>query len=441
MPLNRRYFLATSAVAGLSFAGAPVIRASQKGRKYRTALIGCGWWGMNILREAIKAGQSEVVALCDVDADALEVSADELTGLVPETPRKYRDFRDLFEKEQVEIAIIATPDHWHALPTIAAIEAGAHVFVEKPTGHTIGESRAMLKAARANDRVVQVGLHRRIGPHHISAMEFLKSGGAGKVGMVRAFVHSTGGKESPSPNAAPPPGMDWDFYCGPAPLRPFNRRIHPGGFRNFLDFANGTLGDWGVHWLDQILWWSDEKAPRAVYSHGGRPIKGEAVLTDKEQTTDAPDHQIAVYEFESFTAEWEHRRFAGNGPEKHSVGAYFYGDKGTLHIGWRDGWSFYPAGKDAPSEHVDPQFDNEQDGHNVPPLWADFLDCIATGRRPVADVEIGHLATNMALLGMLSYRLGRSIQWDGEKEQIPDDPEAGKLLTRDYRGEWVYPSV
>jgi predicted dehydrogenase len=441
MPLNRRDFLATSAATGLSLAGAPAIRAAQKGRKHRTALIGCGWWGMNILREAIQAGQSEVVALCDVDADALEVSADELTGLISETPRKYRDFRDLLEKEHIEIAIIATPDHWHALPTIAAIQAGAHVFVEKPTGHTIGESQAMLKAARANDRVVQVGLHRRIGPHHISAMEFLKNGGAGKVGMVRTFVHSTGGSESPSPNAAPPPGMDWDFYCGPAPMRPFNRRIHPGGFRNFLDFANGTLGDWGVHWLDQILWWTDEKAPHTIYSHGGRPIKGEAVLTEKEQTTDAPDHQIAVYEFEGFTAEWEHRRFAGNGPEKHSVGAYFYGDKGTLHIGWRDGWSFYPAGKDAPSEHVDPEFDNEKDGHNVPPLWADFLDCIATGRRPVADVEVGHLATNMALLGMLSYKLGRSIRWDGEKEQIPDDPEASKLLTREYRGEWVYPGA
>lgn len=441
MPLNRRDFLATSAAAGLSFTAAPAIRAAQKGRKYRTALIGCGWWGMNILREAIKAGQSEVVALCDVDADVLEVAADELTGLISETPRKYRDFRELLEQEQIEIAIVATPDHWHALPTIAAIEAGAHIFVEKPTGHTIGESQAMLKAARAGDRVVQVGLHRRIGPHHVSAMEFLKSGRAGQIGMVRAFVHSTGGSEKPTPNSAPPPGMDWDFYCGPAPMRPFNRRIHPGGFRNFLDFANGILGDWGVHWLDQILWWSDEKAPHTIYSHGGRPIKGEPVLNDKEQTTDSPDHQIAVYEFENFTAEWEHRRFAGNGPEKHSVGAYFYGDKGTLHIGWRDGWSFYPAGKDAPSEHVDPQFDNEQDGHNVPLLWADFLDCIATGRRPVADVEIGHLATNMALLGMLSYKLGRSIKWDGETEQIPDDPEASKLLTREYRGEWVYPSV
>ncbi len=132
-------------------------------------------------------------------------------------------------------------------------------------------------------------------------MQFLKDGGAGDIGLVEMFVHSKGGAEAPSRNSEPPETLDWDLYCGPAPLRPFNRKIHPGGFRNFLDFANGTLGDWGVHWLDQVLWWSDELYPKSVYSTGGRPIKGAPVLNDKEQTTDAPDSQIAVYEFESFT--------------------------------------------------------------------------------------------------------------------------------------------
>ncbi len=127
-----------------------------------------------------------------------------------------------------------------------------------------------------------------------------------------------------------PGELDWDMYCGPAPLRPFNRMIHPGGFRNFLDFANGTLGDWGVHWLDQVLWWSEEKYPKKVYSTGGRPVRGPAVLNDREQTTDAPDSQIATYEFESFTAVWEHRRYAGNNAEKHPIGCYFYGTRGLF---------------------------------------------------------------------------------------------------------------
>ena len=237
-----------------------------------------------------------------------------------------------------------------------------------------------------------------------------------------------------------PKNLDWDMYCGPAPLRPFNRKIHPGGFRNFLDFANGTLGDWGVHWLDQVLWWSGEKYPRKVYSTGGRPIRGEVVLNEKEQTSDAPDAQVAVYEFDSFTATWEHRRFAGNNAEKHSIGCYFYGTKGTLHMGWRDGWTFYPLNDKEQVVHQDAQL-QEPDGHSIKLLWADFLDIIANKRRPVCDVEVGHLATNLSLLGMLSYKLGRSITWDGEREQCVDDPAANALLKRDYRAPWVYPEV
>lgn len=440
MPLSRRSFLASATASSLSVASAPWVLAQSKAKRYRTALIGTGWWGMNILAEAVKAGQSQVVALCDCDENQLETGADELSGLTSDAPKKYRDFRELLDKEDIEVAIVASPDHWHALQSIEALKAGAHVFVEKPTGHTIGESRAMLNAARQADRTVQVGLHRRIGPHHVSGMQFLKEGGAGNIGYVRMFVHGGGGREEPTPNGDVPKGLDWDLYCGPAPLRPFNRKIHPGGFRNFLDFANGTLGDWGVHWLDQVLWWSDEKWPKRIYSSGGRPIAGPAVFNDKEQTTDAPDHQSAVFEFESFTATWEHQKFGGNGPEAHPFGCYFYGTKGVFHMGWRDGWTFYPNRGGSPV-HEDPQFDDQPDGHNIPLLWADFLKCIETKSTPVADIEIGHRATNMSLLGMLSYKLGRSIDWDGDKETIPGDEEAIKLLTREYRGEWKYPEA
>lgn len=437
----RRRFL-RSATGAAAFAGpflSPWVRAQSKvGKKYRTALIGTGWWGMNLLRVALADGRCEVVALCDVDADELEVSADEVEGLTGSLPATYRDYREMLEKERIEIAIIATPDHWHALQTIACVEAGAHVFVEKPTGHTVLESRAMVKAARAAERVVQVGMHRRIGPHHLSGMEFLKSGAVGTIGMVRAFSHGPGGPETPTENEEPPKHLDWDLYCGPAPLRPFSKRIHPGGFRNYLDFANGILGDWGVHWLDQVLWWSEEPHPKTVHSVGGRPVKGPAVLNEREQTSDAPDHQVVTYQFENFTAVWEHRRFGGNDTEKSGVGCYFYGSKGIFHMGWRDGWTFYPSGGGTP-QHEDPKFDDEKDGHNVPPLWRDFVECIESGARPVADVEIGHLATNMSLLGMVSQRLGRSVAWNGSDETCPGDEEANALLRRDYRGPWVYP--
>jgi predicted dehydrogenase len=436
--MNRRVFLATAAAPLVS---APLILGQTKSeKKYRTALIGAGWWGMNILRVALEAGQSEIVALADVDSDVLEISADEVLGLTGKLPKTYKDYRELLSIEKPEIVIIATPDHWHALQTIAAVEAGAHVFVEKPAGHTILEGRAMVNAARRTGNVVQVGLHRRIGPHHVSGMDFLRSGKVGDIGMVRMVVTGgADGPEKPSENVPPPPELDWDLYCGPAPLRPFCKNIHPGRFRNYLDFANGTLGDWGVHWLDQMLWWSEEKWPKKVHCSGGRSVLGPAILTAKEQTTDAPDHQVATYEFTDFTAVWEHRRFGGTGTDASPFGTTFYGTNGIFHMGWRDGWTFYPRKKGDPVIHQDPKFDNEKDGHNVPPLWRDFLEAIATGRRPVADIEIAHLSTNLALLGMLSHKAGTAIPWDGAKEQIPGNPEAAKLLRREYRAPWSYP--
>jgi predicted dehydrogenase len=401
---------------------------------------------MNILGCAVAAGESRVVGLCDVDQRYLGPATEEINRLTGETPRKYDDYRELLQKEKPEIVIVATPDHWHALNAIAAVDAGAHVYLEKPISHTINEGRAIVNAARNNDRVVQVGTHRRMGPHNISAMEFLRSGKVGDIGMVRAFVHSPfrnfrGRNPQAPPSPAVPEGLNWDMWCGPAPYTDFNRRIHPRGFRQFLNYANGVLGDWGIHWLDQILWWSEEQYPKEVYSTGGRFVV--------EGITDAPDTQTAVYKFDSFTVEWEHRLYAGNNAEKHSIGCYFYGTKGTLHLGWLDGWSFYPgrteeasipAPKIEPSVHVEPQL-HEPDQQNIPELWLDFLESIKAGRRPVCDVEIGHRSTAMSLLGMLSYRLGRSIKWDGQREQVLDDPEANRLLSREYRAPWVYPKV
>jgi predicted dehydrogenase len=439
--LTRRHFLRRTALAGTALSAAPYfLRGADATKKFRTALIGCGWWGKNILKEAIASGRVQVVGLCDVHENVREVAAEQVTDLNGDKPKTYNDFRELLEKEKPEIVIIATPDHWHALQTIAAVKAGAHVFVEKPTGHSVNESRGMLRAAREGGRVVQVGLHRRIGPHHVSAMNFLKSGAVGDVGMVRLFAHGGGGRERPAANSEAPDGMDWDLWCGPAPKRPFNQKLHPGGWRNFLDYGNGQLGDWGVHWLDQVLWWSEEKYPRRIFCSGGRPIAGPAVLNDKEQTSDAPDHQVATYEFEKFTCVWEHRRFADNKAEKHKIGAYFYGTKGTLHIGWRDGWTFYPTDSKAQTRHEDPQL-QEPDGHNLKLLWADFLESIESGRKAVANIENAHRASVLPLLGMISWRTGRSIQWDATKEQIIGDPDANKLLSRPYRGTWVYPEV
>ena len=439
MTNTRRNFLKTSTTATLALGATPILRA-KSGRKYKTALIGSGWWGMNILREAMASGQSKVVGLCDVHSHPLEVSAEEVTDLNGDKPKIYKDYRELLQKEKPEIVIIATPDHWHALPAIDALKAGANVFLEKPTAHTIAESRAITNAVKAADRALQVGLHRRVGTHHVSGMEFLNSGKVGDIGMVRMFVAGGGGKESPVKNQEPPEGMDWDFYCGPAPMRPFCSRIHPGGWRNFLDFGNGTMADWGVHWMDQLLWWTDEEHPKYVYSTGGRPVRGDAVFNDKEQTTDAPDTQVCTWQFENFTATWEHRKYARNNSEKHSIGCYFYGTKGIFHMGWRDGWTFHPTNAKDPVVHLDSQL-QEPDGHNMQILWSDFLKAIECGKQPTCDIETSHRSSILPLLGMISYKTGQGIAWDGEKEKILNNPAASKLLKREYRGEWKFPEA
>ena len=430
--MNRRDFLLKSSAASVAYSAMPLITSLGRTQSYRTALVGSGWWGMNILRCALQAGESKLVALCDVDENQLRKATTELSKLTSDQPKIYRDYRELLAKEKPEIVIVATPDHWHPLCCIAAIESGAHVYVEKPIGHTVMEGRAMVNAARKYNRVVQVGTHRRVSPHNKSGMEFLKSGKAGKIGMVRAFVHYGGGAGEVTPDSEPPKGLDWDTWCGPAPMRPFNTKIHPRGFRQYLDYANGQLGDWGIHWLDQILWWSEEKHPKKIFSTGGRSIRRD--------NTDAPDHQVAVWKFENFTVEWEHRMFAANNAEKSNVGCYFYGTEGTFHQGWIDGWTFYPTNPNKPIIHEDAKL-NKPDDQNIAELWTDFLDAIKTNRRSVCDIEIGHRSTNMALLGMLSYKLGRSIDWDGEKELILNDKEANKLLRRDYRKGWEYPKI
>jgi predicted dehydrogenase len=437
--LTRRQFIHTSTAASLIWGAIPLL-GQKTGRKYRTALIGSGWWGMNLLREALASGNAQCVALCDVDQDKLDFGKDDVEAEAGDSPKLFKDYREMLAEIKPEICIIATPDHWHALQTIACVQAGAHVLVEKPTGHTINESRAMVRAAKQAGTIIQVGLHRRIGPHHRQAMDFLRSGQVGKVGHVRLFAHSRGAPESPNPNSPPPKGMDWDSWCGPAPLRPFNSKLHPGGWRNFLDYANGTMGDWGVHWLDQVLWWSGQSGPKTIFCTGGRPILGNPVFNDTEQTTDAPDHQLATFEFEGFTATWEHRKFAENGPEKHRIGAYFYGEKGVLHIGWKDGWSFYPVGKNGEPSATGPSQLQEPDGHNIALLWENFIQAIEGKAEPVAGIEAAHRSSCLPMLGMISHKLGRSIHWNPETETIPDDPQAQALMSRPYRQGWTYPT-
>lgn len=443
--INRRDFIRAAGASALALGAPHILGAQGRDKKYKTAIIGSGWWGKVIGEMAMQSGTVDITSVCDVDQEMIDSAmqlVNEKSGL---TPKRYRDFRELLSKEKPEICIVATPDHWHPLIAIAAVEAGAHVYVEKPVGHTILEGRAMVKAARAADRVMQVGTHRRVTPHGISAHKFVKEGKLGKIGMVRAFVAGAAGAgqpEPPAPNQDPPATLDWDMWCGPGPLVPYNPAYHPKKWRQFLKFANGQIGDW-VHWTDQIQWiLGDDRHPKSVSAVGGIFLREPTPESAPPNTTvpDAPDTLDVHWDFGDCVATWEHRQYAGNDQEKAKIGCYFFGANGVLHVGWAEGWTFYPAKKGEKEIHEEPQL-HKPGAQNVPELWMDFIGAIREKKRPTCDIEIGHHSTVLSLLGMLSWKLGRSVKWDGDKEECPGDAEANALLRREYRKPWEYPAV
>ena len=427
--MKRRQFIQDNAKLGL---GLPLIRTSSisKVSKRRVALIGCGWWGNNILREAMSTGNTVIVGLCDPDQLALQETLDHVGKSTGDRPKTFVDFREMLDVVQAEIVIVASPDHWHALGAIESIKHGAHIYLEKPICHTLDEGRAIWRAARDAKRVVQVGTHRRVSPHCISAMDFLRSGKAGEISLVKAFVNYYAGKGKLRQPEDPPSTLNWDMWVGPAQMTDYHQGIHPKGFRNYLNFANGQIGDWGIHWFDQVLWWTEERAPSHVFSTGGK--------YHRQDDSDAPDTQLAVYEFESFTLQWEHKTGSPQTNDPHGVGCYFYGSEGTMHLGWRDGWTFYPRNKNKEIIHISPSL-NQPDDQNIKELWSDFIRSIESDQRPASDIEHGFHATNISLMGMVSYHLGRSLDWDRNKHEFTDQ-EARSLMSRNYRGDWEYPS-
>ncbi|MBV9125763.1 MAG: Gfo/Idh/MocA family oxidoreductase, partial [Planctomycetes bacterium] len=251
--MHRRDFLKSSVAAGLTLSASAWGRAAAS-KTLRAGLIGTGWYGMVDLRHLMDNSSAEVVALCDVDKKQLKEAADEVVSRGKERPALFHDFREMLKPKNLDIVLIGTPDHWHALTTIAALEAGADVYVEKPLSHTFLEGKAMVKTARHHKRVVQVNTQRRSTPHFISAREFIKEGKLGRIGMVRAYCYYNMRAMNNPPDGPPPASLDFDFWTGPAPLRPYNSLMHPRGWRNFMEYSNGILGDMGVHMLDAMRW-------------------------------------------------------------------------------------------------------------------------------------------------------------------------------------------
>ncbi len=420
-------------------------------RPYRVGVIGSGWMGRCDVFALMQVAPVEVVALCDVDramlADftaRLAAFPDSVTRQT-KTPQLYSDYREMLKKHRFDIVIVATPDHWHALPAIAALKTGAHVYLEKPVTIDIAEGKAVLNAARQAKRVVQVGTQRRASPPHIEARDrIVREGRLGTIGHVELFGFYHQRKASFAPVSVPPQTIDWNFYCGPAPLVPYRADIHPVNWRNFREFGNGYIADLGVHFLDTVRWMLGLKWPNRVSSVGG-------VFVDKQSASTIVDTQTAQFEYDNLLVSWTNREWAEipEGPAG-AWGAKLYGDKGTLTLGSVN-YEFEPiAGGNKLSGDLSAEiqkFPNDaklksSDRQLVPltrPNMRDFVAAIEQNRRPVADIEEGYISTSSVILANLALDLGRPLRWDGD--QVVGDAEAQKRLIRPYRAPWLHPAV
>jgi predicted dehydrogenase len=446
--MNRRQFLTSGAALAVASSRLGRYAEAFADTPLRVGLIGTGWYGKADLFRLIQVAPVEVVSLCDVDSAMLADAAQQVAGrqVSKKTPRTYGDYRKMLAEKDLDLVLIATPDHWHALPFLEAVKAGADVYVQKPVSVDVIEGQAMLAAARKYGRVVQVGTQRRSTPHLMEAREqIVKTGRLGKVGLVEVYCYYHMRATENPPDTAPPASLDWEFYTGPAPMRPYNKLVHPRGWRAFMEYGNGIMGDMCIHMLDMVRWMMDLGMPTRVSSTGG-------IFVDKASKANITDSQTATFEFPDLRVVWTHRTWGDAPDPKYPWGATLYGDKGTLKASVMS-YDFVPQGG-GESVHKDVTYEYEQfpidrvekdlERHVASAIrWhmQDFHKAIASRGRPVADIEEGHISTASCILANLSMQLGRTLAWDAERQQVTGDDAANKLLRRPYRKPWVHPEV
>ena len=419
MQIQRRDFVRSAA----AMAAASYQRVMGANDRLGLALIGSGRQGMADWKWFLAHPEVNPVAVADVYQPNLERGV----GATEGRATGYKDFRRLLEHKGIDAVVVATPDHWHALPTILACEAGKDVFCEKPLSLTVREGRAMVNAARKHNRVVMAGSQQRSGPHYAAAVELVRSGKLGKVSHISAtMIRNAMPGQGKYPDTAPPPGLDWDMWLGPAPYKPYNQLRCQYHFRWFWDYSGGQMSNMGAHDLDIARWALNAPGPLAVAGFGGR-----MALEDGGET---PDVQEVIYQFPGTIVTWSVIEM--NSSPRPAL--EFHGTKGTLTVS-RSGYQLKgerwsgPGGRKAQMEDASA---TGSGGQQHVAHVQHFLDCVKSRQRPNSDVEEGHLTATMCHLGNIATRLGRSLRWDASKEEFIGDSEANKWLSRPYRKPW-----
>jgi predicted dehydrogenase len=437
--LTRRQFLRRGAAASLATAVPLLVPsrvigvAGRPGANHRfvVAHIGVGGMGKTHLANMLrfqKEDKARVVAVCDADDNQLEPAV----AMAGKEVAVYRDYRYVLERKDIDAVLIATPDHWHAVQTVHACEAGKHVYVEKPASVTVRDGQAMVAAARRNQVAVQVGAQARTALGGWHTCRAIRNGIVGKVHKVTCWHYPNPVDDKPVPDSEPPEGLDWDLWLGPLPWRPFNRRYHPANFRWILESGGGNIRDRGAHQFSTILWAmdADQQTSFTVEGTARYPFQG---------VWDNPLEMEVVYQFRNpdWTLVWGQ---PGDKVGQTEFGNCFWGSNGRLVLEWEGGYR--PANPEAIQFKLPPggqevyrtdEYEDFNMNHK-----ADWFKSILEGHlRPAVDIEIAHRTATLCNLGNLACLLGRKLVWDGEKQEVVGDPEANRFLSRPQRYPYV----
>lgn len=441
--LPRRKFLqqSTLATVGLSLSGsllANPVSIFGANDRLNFGLIGCNGMGWSNMQAHLKLPNVTCVALADVDQRVLDRRAGELQKMTGKAPKLYTDYRKMLENKDIDVVIIGTPDHWHCLNMVDALQAEKHVYVEKPLANSIEECNVMLKAANTSNKLVQVGQWQRSGQQYEEAINYVQSGKLGQIRLVKCWAYQGWMNPIPEkPNTTPPTGVDYAMWLGPAPQRPFNENRFHFNFRWFWDYAGGLMTDWGVHELDIALFAMGAKAPKSILSSGGK-------LAYPDDASETPDTLQTVYEFDNYNLLWEHATGIDGGPYNRTEGIAFIGNNGTLVVN-RGGWEVIPEGQRVEGEwkHKIDRVDlNKPEGNALDKHAKNFVTAIRNNDKSAlaCGVGTGSVAAITAHMGNIAYKTGKKIYWNAASGSFKD-PEADALVSARYNNGWELPKV
>jgi predicted dehydrogenase len=424
--ITRRDFLRRTGGAGLALALPTIITGNALGgpgvppasERILIGMIGVGNQGSGNL----KAFMKDVIAVCEVDKTRLAEAKDKVEKANGKPCAAYGDYRRLLENKDVDAVVVTVPDHWHALITINACEAGKDVYCEKPLSLTIADGRAMVKAARKYNRIVQTGSQQRSADNFRLACELVRSGRLGKIHTVRAGISKVNFSGPAVPDSDPPPELDYDFWLGPAPKRPYNKLHVHYTFRFFWDYSGGQMTNWGAHHLDIAQW--------GLGMDESGPISAEATVPtqyNKDGWFEVPEFCEITYKYANGATQ-----ICGQGQRG---GTTFEGEKGTIYVN-RGRLESKPAEIiKEPIKESDVHLYVSKNHHT------NWIECIKTRKLPIADVEIGHRSAAVCHLGNIAVRTNKKVTWDPAKEEIVGDAELAKWVSRPYRAPWSLPVV